>query len=275
MVSHTPTIDPTNWDADVSDMFEPRLIMIIIGAFTFLALIYFGVGKILAGRKMFKAKATFLLGGAGLCIQDAVFDWLLIIQWLNTGNTNWGCWMLAAVIVGGYVSAEILRRRDDEEEDILKRVKCPWIAFYFAVDLLGFSVIRTLKSEAFLKTELDRRTSEHPKPNKKRSRRQATWVIKNNLSDLMLCIHIGGIVESLTSFCVVSYCIISGTVTDHEDVTQPTTLAYLSWITSYMGILFKMVVFKKYEASLKNPWENIEYNNIAGLLHMGLMGLSI
>jgi len=42
-----------------------------------------------------------------------------------------------------------------------------------------------------------------------------------------------------------------------------------------MGILFKMVVFKKYEASLKNPWENIEYNNIAGLLHMGLMGLSI
>jgi len=255
MVSYTPTAlpsdVPTTWDADLSDVFDPMLLRTLIGICLCFAAFYFVVAKILAVKVMWKAKVIFVLAGACLCIQDAIFDWLLIREWYKTGNKNWASWMLAAVMVGGYVSAELLRRRDDDEEDIEKRVKCPWIAINFALDCLGFSVIRTLRSEVFLKAELGRRTSEVSYRQSEIACPHVT-MITNKLSDLMLCVHIGGIIESLLSFTVVSFCIITGTVSFHEDVTKLSKLAFLSWITSYAGILFKMLVFKKYEAYLNN-----------------------
>jgi len=167
-----------------------------------------------------------LCGSSLVCTQDVIFDWLLIIQWYQTGNTSWASWILAAALVGGYISAETLRQRETVKYDIPpQRTK---IILLFCIDFLGFSPIRTLSEEFLLMKKI--KDTHNPE-----------W--EKDLLDLTLCIQMGGLVESLMSFTVVGYCIILGTVAHHQDVTTPSILEYLSLISSYFGILFKIFIF--------------------------------
>jgi len=181
-------------------------------------------------------------------ISDAIFDWMLIIQWYQTGNKSWASWILAAILVGGYISAETLRKREahlrereaQKSEGVAEISNIPWkTILFFCIDFLGFSHIRTFKEEVLLQAKsTDKENSQDIK----------------DLLDLSLCIHIGGIVESLMSFTVVGYCIILETVANHEDVTTPSMLEYLTWMSSYFGILFKILIFM--EADEK--WKELE-----------------
>jgi len=64
-----------------------------------------------------------------------------------------------------------------------------------------------------------------------------------SMKEELLCLsqekYSGCFFESVLSFGVVSYCMISGTVSQHKDISKPSSYEYLCWISSFIAIFYK------------------------------------
>jgi len=224
------------WDAHVSDIFTKTVVFVLITPASILAVVY------LVLRSKGRSDLVDLFGGAIICVHDVTSDWILIVDWYLSGNIAWASWILASVLLGGQISAEALRQRDEEERgENCEPTSCRVVLRNYFIDLIGFSVLRAFPREYALRKEYG---DEKSLPITKRE----TTSIGKKLHDLSFCVHIGGVVESLISFAMVSYYIISGTVAFHIDVKRPDDFTYLAWIFSYLGIIYKMLTFDHYES---------------------------
>jgi len=275
------------WDADVGNILTPTVLLTILVIAALFAFLCFGLWMY---ERMYLVE---VLGGVVICTLDVISDWMLIADWYSTGDKGWASWMLASVILGGQISAEALRQRDAEEKaEQCKKSSCTSTIKNYFIDLIGFSVIRTsLLEYRIKKIRQDRRSKKAVSKggkNELSTGRRLTTSLSLNLIDLFCCVSMGGIVESLISFCVIAYYIISGTVSDHPDVSEPQNLTYLTWIFSYFGILYKMVVFDQFELYRrrisetqinhyrredeiqKTGWKTFCRDKIEGILRMAL-----
>jgi len=256
-----PTSSPTAasmWDAHISEIFTVTLILTLFVLVTVFAVVF--IAFYCCGRK--SLFGTF--GGAMICLQDVVTDWLSVVEWYESGDVYWASFMLMSILLGGLISAEFLRRkgkflerslsgeifeRSITQEERYDYSRSGIIMRYF-VDLLGFSVIRTLPLECQLKEDRENEQS---------------WQVRRSLvlldrdvtveeKQLFYYLHIGGLCESMISFGVVSYILISGNITTHYDVQKPSDIIYMAWIFSYLGITYKIWTFDAYEESTETHW---------------------
>jgi len=234
--AYTPGPTSPAWDAHVSDIFTAPVLFTLSALASLFTAVYFVL------HKKHRWDLVDLFAGVIICVQDVTSDWMLIVEWYMSGDVSWASWMLASVLLGGQISAEALRQRDEEERaENCQETSCPFILGSYFIDLIGFSVVRTFRKEYGLRQQHRTETSLD-------IGKRETTALSNNLYDLSFCVHIGGVVESLISFTLVGYYIISGTVAYHEDVKKPSEITFLAWILSYLGIIFKMLTFDHYDS---------------------------
>jgi len=63
--------------------------------------------------------------------------------------------------------------------------------------------------------------------------------MNEDLFTLSFVKYSGCFLESVLSFGVVSYCMISGTVSEHKDISKPSSFEYLCWMLSFIAIFYK------------------------------------
>jgi len=240
--AYTPAPTSPTWDAHVSDIFTAPVLLTLSALVSLVAAVYYVL------HKKHRSDLVDLFAGVIICLQDVTSDWILIVEWYMSGDVSWASWMLASVLLGGQISAEALRQRDEEERaENCQETSCPFILGSYLIDLIGFSVVRTFRREYEL-SEL------HGTEMKLDDGKREITALTNNLYDLSFCVHLGGVVESLISFTLVSYYIISGTVAYHKDVKKPSEITFLTWIFSCFGIIYKMLTFDHYETYIKTKY---------------------
>jgi len=261
-------MDPTNaptaalmWDADISDIFTVTVLVTLLVLAVGFALV------LLAHYSCDRPDLVGTSGGAIICLQDVITDWLSVVEWYQSGDEWWASLMLMSILLGGVISAEFLRRKGDilemsvtgqsfeksiSQRDISEfshhRAK---IIKNWLIDLIGFSVVRTFPWEWQLKTDLKKEDSGH-------ARRSLIFLDREFTDDerrLFYYVHIGGLSESMMSFSLVSYILISGTFTTHEDVQKPGDIILFTWIFSYIGILYKILTLDQYACDTESIWE--------------------
>jgi len=249
------------WDVELVDIFSSQFLFTIAGA-----CVIFGLGTLVLWRAGDLWIAD-LFGGAVLCLQDVVSDWLLIEHWYRTGNNGWASWMLFAILQGGLgtmISDPIYKWNKEATAIFEKNHTFFQSCWTFIMDALGFAVIRSLYSKYRLQAELNKRlkmknrtqngSGEESKGSSVRDEvlnsgndlsRSNTIYLKEKLGGLSAWTISFTLVESFISFCIVSYVLISGTVSLHEDVQKPSQIEWFSWLTSYLGLVYKCMALGK------------------------------
>lgn len=151
--------------------------------------------------------------------------------------------MLMSIVLGGTVTAVAIRK------ETLKELKCSFIyhnwtkrdLIKLVVDILGFAVIRLIKTEynervvapknlvkdgIVIKGPVPIENSKNLKEFK--ALRKAERKRKLRLLKILIGKISGNLIESLLSFSLISYYLVVGTVSDHPDVPQPSPLVYLA-----------------------------------------------
>lgn len=211
-----PTLSPT-WEARLDNVFTTSTVRIGLALPTCIAIMYILVWKF---YEDILKHANIFLGGI-LCLWDAVTDYMLIIDWYIAENFWWASLMLLAIFIGGIYTAGHLRGfsvsnlRQAENGNWKKHI------IALVIDISGLAVLRTMKDEYDDAND----ASDDGGRRKNMSKRLAKlW---------------GSLLESVLSFALVSYYIIVGTASFHQDVSKPSTLLFASWFASIIGMMYK------------------------------------
>jgi len=207
-------------DADLGDIFTGTVCFVIIGGIAVFALVYtilWIIGKVWAAA---------VVGGAAVVGWDALSDWLLVYHWYRTGNPGFASWIMVSIFWGGWWSFAYSRKLYSS----WTRKKT---VSYFLCSMFGLSVIFLLPTEWRVKEKLaQKKHGDVVGPE--------TLMNWSDGESMLSAVIEGGGWESLISFMVVSYVIISTSVSDYEDAGVLSKIEYLSWIASFLGICYRI-----------------------------------
>jgi len=133
--------------------------------------------------------------------------------------------MLLSIFIGGLYTAGHIRGFGVLYFRTSPKSKT-WNFVEVVIDIAGFAMIRTMKDEY----EAQRLS---------KSDHQKTKLTKTELLKMRLGKLSGSLVESLLSFALVSYYLIIGTASFHQDVSEPSMLVFAAWFASIIGIMYK------------------------------------
>jgi len=190
-----------------------------------------------------------ILAGVAFCGQDAISDWYMVFYWFSEGDKYWAFSMMSSIICGGLISFFVQNQTSGDSSGKT-----------LIIHLTGLNFLKSAPEEYRLTKKMERCKQDNTyNATEAGIADLSSAAVDENLSFInrsvireteMRLIETltwklwGSIIESVLSFTVVSYCVISSTSRYQSSIFKITQYEFLTWCSSFLGLCYKIFDLK-------------------------------